>query len=360
MKWLVAMAAVCLGAATVDAGGLPPEADALPGVAATLPSNPEVMPQPPRGERSFRAVVMSDFNGPYGSTTYRAEVHALVRLVVEVLRPELVISAGDLVAGQRRGLTDEQLEAMWAGFHDAVVRPLREAGIPFLPAAGNHDASGYPAFASEREKYARVWQREGFRPAVQPVEVAGHAYPLAYGVVFKAVGVVVLDVTTVERLAEGKLDWVETMVGRLREAGASDIVASSHVPPYPVTVGRERETIAAPDDDRMVELLARLRVRVWFTGHHHGYFKGRRPGAWGGLHLVSVNACGDGPRRLIGTETPQPQSLVVMDVEDGRIARVFAVQWDGKIVSDRELPVRLAAEGQELLRWDVEGAAEAP
>lgn len=329
--------------------------------APALPASPETVPPGPVGERSFRAVVMSDVNGPYGSTTYRDEVHALVRRVVEELRPEVVISAGDLVAGQRRGLTEEQLEAMWAGFHAAVVRPLREAGIPFLPAAGNHDASGYPAFAQEREKYADVWRRDGFRPDLEVIEDGGFGYPLAYGVTFKGVGVLVMDVTTVERLPDGKWAWVEHMVGRLRETAgeAGDVVAVSHIPPYPVTVGRERETIPGPDDDRMVELLEKLGVRVWFTGHHHGYFKGRRGGeagraAWGGLHLVSLNACGDGPRRLIGTASPQPQSVVVMDVEDGRVVRVFAVQWDGKVVSDRDLPEVLAAEGQELLRWDVD------
>lgn len=330
--------------------------------AQVLPASPDVIPERPVGERSFRAVVMSDFNGPYGSTTYRDEVHGAVRLVVEVLRPEVVISAGDLVAGQRRGLTEAQLEAMWAGFRETVVEPLRDAGIVFLPAAGNHDASGYPAFAHEREKYAEVWLRDGFRPAIEVMEVEGGEFPLAYGVVHKGFGVVVMDVTTVERLPEGKWGWAERMVGRLRDVardvGGGEVVATSHIPPYAVTVGRERETIPGPDDDRMVELLQGLGVRVWFTGHHHGYFKGRKPGAWGGLHLVSLNACGDGPRRLIGTETPQVQSVVVMDVEEGRVVRVFAVQWDGKIVSDRELPERLAAEGQELLRWDVEVGAE--
>ncbi len=47
-----------------------------------------------------RVVVLSDFNGRYGNTDYLESVDAAVQRTI-ALRPELVISTGDMVAGQR-------------------------------------------------------------------------------------------------------------------------------------------------------------------------------------------------------------------------------------------------------------------
>ena len=54
---------------------------------------------------------------------------------------DLVISAGDLIAGQKASLTAPQVQAMWAAFDQSVRGPLAQAGIPFAFTLGNHDAS---------------------------------------------------------------------------------------------------------------------------------------------------------------------------------------------------------------------------
>ena len=74
-------------------------------------------------------------------------------------KPDLVICAGDMVAGQKTSLTDRQLEAMWEGFETFVRRPLEPTGIPLLPAMGNHDAS------SQQSQGRWIYAREsGNRP----------------------------------------------------------------------------------------------------------------------------------------------------------------------------------------------------
>ncbi len=89
-------------------------------VAATSPDPTD----PSRGD--LRVVVVSDLNGAYGSTAYEPEVHRTVRLIREVWRPDLVLAAGDLVAGQRPALTDGNVRAMWAAFDSSVAGPMRE------------------------------------------------------------------------------------------------------------------------------------------------------------------------------------------------------------------------------------------
>ena len=92
----------------------------------------------------LRVVVISDLNGSYGSVTYEPRVTAAVRAII-AMKPDLVISTGDMVAGQRRPhLTETEVRAMWDAFHRTVTAPLEAAGIPLAVTPGNHDASNPP------------------------------------------------------------------------------------------------------------------------------------------------------------------------------------------------------------------------
>lgn len=307
-----------------------------------LARNPETLPPAPDG--GFRFVVMSDFNSAYGSTEYNEHVHALVRRIIDEIKPSIVVSAGDLVAGQKRELTEENIRAMWAAFDAVVVKPLEDAGIGFFPVPGNHDASGYPAFEREVAIYRDHWNR---RPRPRGAHfLNAEDYPSKYSFTAGGALFVALDITTLDPLAESMWTFLDDELQRDRPLK----FCFSHIPPYAVTVGRERETIPSPDDDRARDLMLKHGVTVWFTAHHHGYFKGHNRR----LNLVSLNCAGNGPRRLIGTESPQLQSVVVVDLLDGRLERVFAVTSDGTVFDDLTLPERIEHDGQELLRFDQE------
>lgn len=310
---------------------------------ARLPFNPDRLPEIPSGERSFRFAAISDLNGSYGSTAYDARVHASIELIKN-LQPELVISAGDLVAGQKRGLGEERIWAMWDGFAAAVTVPLREAGIPFAPVAGNHDASGYSAFANERGIFNEHWRKPEQKPDLDFIDDTN--YPLYYSFRHKDAFFMAMDVTTLEPLSPELWKWMEKQL-----AGAQDYAlrfASCHIPPYPVSHGRENEIIPAPDNDRLQKLFAENNLDVLFTGHHHAYFKGRKKG----LNLVSLNCAGNGPRPVIGTDEPQRQSFLVIDVVDGKIAALFAIHSDDSIFQDKDLPLRLEHGPYVLPRFD--------
>lgn len=313
------------------------------GDSARLPFNPAEVPEPPAGEQSFRFAAISDMNGSYGSTSYNSHVHASIELMKR-LRPELVISAGDLVAGQQRGMEAEQIWAMWDGFTMAVTAPLREAEIPFAPVAGNHDASGHPLFAQDRKIFREHWRKTGQKPNLHFID--DEHYPLYYSFRHKDAFFMAMDVATLGPLPPKLWEWMEEQL-----AAAQDYTlrfVASHIPPYPVSHGREHEIIRAPDNDRLRDLFVANNVDVFFTGHHHAYFKGRKEG----LNLVSLNCSGSGPRSLIGTTEPQQQSFLVIDVVDGRIANLFALHPDETIFQDQTLPLELEHGPYVLPRFD--------
>ncbi len=76
---------------------------------------------PPAARAATRVVVLSDFNESYGSVHYASTVGDAVRRTA-ALRPDLVISTGDMIAGQRLA---PPLEAV-AGPHAASRGPTSD------------------------------------------------------------------------------------------------------------------------------------------------------------------------------------------------------------------------------------------
>ena len=265
---------------------------------------------PSGGDAGVRVVVISDINGPYGSTEYGPEVHLVIREITERWRPDLVLSAGDLIASQRADLTDERVREMWSAFDSAVARPLREAGIPFLPVMGNHDGSAYPAFARDRRLAREYWGSADER--LPEIRIADHDFPFWYAVEHRGLFVLAWDATNEETAADtAGLRWAsEALRGApAREAGVR--IAAGHLPLRSVADGRDRrgEVLAEPD-----ELLAFLEghgIDAYVSGHHHAYYPGRA----GGVDLFHVGAIGSGPRPLLGSEEPPVRTVTLLDID---------------------------------------------
>jgi len=301
-------------------------------------------PQSPReparaviSDAPLRVAVISDLNGRWGDTEYGPPVHEAVERVV-ALRPDLVLSTGDMVAGQRRGL---DYAAMWAAFHAAVTEPLDAAAIPFAPAPGNHDASGYPRFEAERAAYADAWAER--RPGVTVID--GTQFPFRYTFRVGPALFVALDATTVGPLAEAQMRWLDAA---LAGSDAPVKVVFGHVPLYPFTVGREAEHIG---DAALEALLRRHDVDLFLSGHHHAYYPGRR----GPLRLVSMACLGGGPRPLIGTRRRSERAIVTLEITRDGVRALDA--WTGDAfdepVAREGLPEAVGSDALRVLRDDL-------
>lgn len=254
---------------------------------------------------ALRVVVISDLNGSYGSTRYDTRVSAAIKAIV-ALDPDLVISTGDMVAGQRRPhLAEDEIRAMWRAFHAAVSDPLVAAGIPLAVTPGNHDASGYDGFERERHIFAEEWRVR--RPDLKFVGTG--RYPFSYAFDLGGVRFVSLDVTTVGPLApEQQSTLRDAMV-----AAPDTRIVFSHLPLWPFATGRETEIIGDADAER---LFADLGVDLHLSGHHHAFY----PGTVGGLAVVSQACLGAGPRKWVSHPNRSAHAITVLDIDqDGGV-----------------------------------------
>lgn len=291
----------------------------------------------------FRIAVISDLNGSYGSIDYASEVDAAVARII-ALRPDLVISAGDMVAGQRRDppFRAPELEAMWAAFHAHVTDPLRAAGLPLLVTPGNHDASAFPGFDAERDAFLLTWTKRS--PAVEIID--GERYPFRYAVSQGGVLLIGLDVTVPGPLPPEENDWLR---GMLREEAKRHraVIVFGHLPVWPVSVGRESDVIGDP---AFLALLGEGGADAYLSGHHHAWY----PAEAGGVVLLSMPRLGSGGRRIIGTAEAAPKALVLIEIgEDGGVAASALAPPDfAQPVDPATLPPAIGAGAARLVRRD--------
>ena len=259
---------------------------------------------------TLRLGLISDLNGSYGSTSYGGTVKRGVNLLVQQ-QPDLVLCAGDMVAGQKRSLTNLQLQAMWAGFEQSVRAPLQQAGIPLLPAIGNHDGSsqqqqGEWIYGRERQQAARFWEQH--RADLPSELIDMDRFPFQY--VWRRPGlfVVVIDASSAT-VDSSQRQWIETALNSVHRSPDDLCLVMGHLPLTAFSEGRARPGECITDSGGLAALLRRARVDLVISGHHHAWY----PSESMGLRLLSLGAMGSGPRRILGSAAIGSPSLTILE-----------------------------------------------
>jgi 3',5'-cyclic AMP phosphodiesterase CpdA len=295
---------------------------------------------PARAPEKLRVAVISDLNGSYGSKHYRREVHRSITWIRDELKPDLVLSTGDMVAGMKAGL---DYEGMWVAFHAAVTLPLTRAGIPFAPTPGNHDATSRPGYEEERAEYKKQWKL--WRPALDYVDV--RHYPRRYAFMERDVLFVSIDATSVGRISEAQFAWLDDVLTRHENVPVK--IVYGHLPIYPFAQHRDREVLG----DRALEaLLNEHGVTAYLSGHHHAYYPGKR----GDLRMVSLSCLGGGARKLLWTDAPSPRSVLVLEIDPVKgitSLEAHPVEDFERPIARRSLPESVGQDGTEIIRDDI-------
>lgn len=270
---------------------------------ACAPARPAPEPVAP-----LRAVVISDLNASYGSTQYPEEVSRAVGYIVHDWRPDVVLLAGDAVAGQAPQLPDSAVRAMWQAFDSVVAAALRAARIPLVPTLGNHDGSAYPAHQRDRRIAAEYWRSS--LPTSGLSFVDREHYPLRYTVRHRDVFIVAWDATNQESGTDRELlGWLREALTSSAAREARHRVVLGHLPLYGVAQGRDRAGEVLAGGDALRRNLEEWGATLFISGHHHAYYAGRR----GGLELLHAGALGGGPRQLLGTSSPARKTVSLLE-----------------------------------------------
>lgn len=275
--------------------------------AHSVANGPLPIHDPPRGD--VRLVILGDFNGPYGSVDYPAPLTRALLAVVDVWRPDLLLSPGDVIAGQSRDLPDDRFEAMWAAFDTIVAAPLRSAGIDYAVALGNHDASslrgsgGANLFERERQAAAEYWATR--RPDLAFHDDSG--YPFDHSFTAHGLFVVVLDASSATVTAEQRT-WLATELASRAAGSAAARIVIGHLPLVPISTGRDAPGEYVHDGEGLATVLLAGSVDLYVSGHHAAYY----PGRLGDVELLFAG--GVGGRRLLGSDAAPRSTVTVVDV----------------------------------------------
>ena len=304
--------------------------------------DPNRAPAAPRPGGDLRIGLISDLNSSYGSTTYIPQVSQGLKQLL-ALQPALVVCAGDMVAGQKPGLSAAQLDAMWEGFARTVLMPVRQAGRPFLPAVGNHDGS--PGFEADRAAVRRFWTPRRQALGLRFVDVAD--FPFHYSALQNEVFWLVWDASS-GRIPASQLSWARQQLASPEARQARLRLVVGHLPLVGVSQGRDRAGEVLDQVDAVQNLLEQGRVQAYISGHQHAWFPARR----GQLDLIQLGAMGSGPRRLLQGDIPPQQTYTTLDVSwqnSSLVETTYAVA-SGQPVSWSRLPASLMGRSGPLSR----------
>ncbi len=295
----------------------------------------------PGTAKPVTVAVISDLNGSYGSTDYSELASRVIQRITEI-NPDVVISTGDMVAGQQKPLLSRRrVESMWSAFHEVISTPLASASIPFAVTPGNHDGADSSDFRMERDLFAAQWKPR--KPALHFLDDSN--YPFYYAFTVKNVVFVSVDATLVGPLSGRQMAWLETLL-KSPDLKNSRIVLFSHVPLWPFAKGREHDFIG---DARLETILQKAGVDLYLSGHHHAFYPGHKDG----IHYVSQACIGAGPRSLLGSGHRSPKGFTLIQIDEESIhVNMFNGTDLNQPVSWESLPLSIDSKAARLLRAD--------
>ncbi len=318
---------------------------------------PEGLFAPQRGD--VRAVVISDLNSRYGAVDYRREVMKGVSILPQ-WKPDIVLCVVDMVAGQSKALSTAEVEAMWQGFDQLILSPIRAANIPFALSIGNHDASslvdqgGY-VYPIDRQVTTRYWQAHHNDLDLQYVDTGD--FPYYYSFKQNDIFYIVWDASSANVPAE-QVAWADQQLASPAAQEAKFRIALGHLPLYAISQGRDRFGELLNNAEQLQAILERHNVHTYMSGHHHAYY----PGYVGNLNLLHCGALGSGPRTWLNRNDAAMQTLTVLDFFFDRGETVYTTYNMNQmnLVDTQTLPRQIVGPTGRVLRNDIAWADLTP
>ena len=280
--------------------------------------------------KPLTVALLSDFNGAYGSVTYPAHLTRSLNQILKDWKPDLLLSAGDLIAGQKASLSDSRVRAMWAGFEAAVAAPVRRAGTPYAFTLGNHDAS----LARDRRLAAEYWQAHAPRlsylersafPFHYTFFLADDTGRTAFFAVIEAAG---------PNVDEAQRTWLAAQLATPAARAAKVRLVVGHLPLSGLSVGRNKPGEIIAQAAQLVQILKAGRVTAYIHGHHAAAYSGTLNGQG------TIASGGIGARDYVGHPGSARDSLsrLTLDLAAGTVKVDIYDAGSGERIAPATLP----------------------
>jgi predicted phosphodiesterase len=302
---------------------------------------------PPRGD--LRVLILSDFNGAYGSVDYAASVDRVIALA-QTWQVDAFVSAGDVIAGQNRDLPAERFAQMWNAFDDHVRAPLGQAGIPLIVAMGNHDGSSQRS----QNNYVFARERDAARNYWQPISTSAHYLdrrdaPFHTSLLVNDVFFAVWDASSA-MITEGQLEWLATELSRPEVVNARARILVGHLPLFGVAASKNQPGEVLNNGAALATWLSRSGIDLYISGHHAAYY----PAQYGDMYLLHTG--GVGGRQLIGSDAPARSTATLLDVDFDTTERTTIRETTFDLatmmmIDPRTLPASITSVNGTVRRW---------
>lgn len=284
---------------------------------------------------ALKIAVISDLNSSYGSMEYHPAVKRSIEQILD-LKPDLVISTGDMIAGQKPGLN---YLGMWEVFHQTVTTAFEHFNIPFVVTPGNHDGSLSLKFHLEREIYRQQWMSH--RPNLFYIHAEN--YPDYYAFVLNNNLFVSLD-ATLTSLSEKQMLWLEKVL--TETVNYRHKIVFGHLPVFATAKVKASEVL---QNKKLETLFIKTKVSAYLSGHHHTYYPGKKDG----VKYIAQACLGSGPRSLIGSDKISSRAFTLIDLEDSVTVEAYNADKNFELIDKKFLPERINYNHQEIFRDDL-------
>jgi len=278
----------------------------------------------------LRICVISDLNASYGSTTYPQEVSEVINKLPGI-SPDIILCSGDMVAGQKASLSDQNLLDMWAGFMSVVLNPISRLQIPFGFTLGNHDAS--PSFSRDRKFSENFWKVNVESTNLTFVDSTN--FPFFYSYIKNNVFMISWDAAGAEIKPE-VYTWMKAQLeGKIARKARLRILIG-HLPLYAIVESKNKPGEVNSDPEAALKFFKTYGLDLYISGHQHAYY----PAEKDGIRFLNMGAIGDGPRKLIGYDEDARKSYTIIEIPV-RKARTYNYKTytpAGEIITSSSLP----------------------
>lgn len=254
--------------------------------------------------RPLRIMLISDLNGAYGSLAYSSDVSAVISEASRI-RPDLILCGGDMVAGQKNTLTEDHLNAMWAGFKQVVFDPLTAQKIPFGFTLGNHDAS--PGFIKDRTVAAQFWKTHKVNTGLTFVDDSH--YPFYFSYLKNNVFFMSWDASGA-KIDPELYRWMAAQLAQPAAKKAWMRILLGHLPLYAIVAAKNKPGEVNAAADSALAFFKKKGIDLYISGHQHAYY----PAAKNGVSLLNAGCIGDGPRPLLGHAFPARKAYTLIEI----------------------------------------------